>query len=71
MVARSEYEEPALMDSELDEFLEHSISFFNSFTHRVKDEEDVSEGSEPDSNITTSRSSSRGHERREPSEIIT
>jgi hypothetical protein len=35
LITRSKYEEPDLADAELDDFLAHSISFFNSFRHKV------------------------------------
>jgi hypothetical protein len=70
MIARSEYEEPKLTDSELDDFLEHSISFFNSFTHRVVDDENVSEESSPDSNITASRRFKPSRRQRGPTKSI-
>jgi len=41
-ITREQYDEPELTKAQMDEFLEFTVSFFNSFTHRVVEDRDES-----------------------------
>jgi hypothetical protein len=53
-ITRQEYDEAELTGAQMDEFLEYSILFFNSFTHRV-----VDRGDEPDELVDSGAGSNK------------